>query len=74
MKKKWIFVASIVAVTALLSSCGKECVCTTTYETYTLSRSVESEMGKLTEKECSAYNQSYAESEGVFRTVTCVLK
>lgn len=71
--KKCLFALSL-AVCALFCSCGKQCVCTTTYMTLTVNESVESEMGRMSDKDCAEYNGSYNDSEGVLRTVTCVIE
>lgn len=56
------------------TSCGKECVCTTTYMTLTVNESVTSEMGKMSKENCEEYNGEYNDSDGVLRTVTCVIE
>ena len=72
--KKCFFICSLSLVIGILfSACSRECVCTTTYQTVTVNESKVSEMGRMSAKSCEEYNGSYADSDGVLRTVTCKL-
>lgn len=73
MKKCAICALTLLFAVLLLSSCGKECVCKTTRVTPTMNDSMETEMGKMTEKECLEYNGTVNDGIGVTRTIDCHL-
>lgn len=57
----------------LLASCGKECVCTTTRTTSTMNDVMKTEMGKMSQKDCEAYNGTVNDGVGVTRIIVCEL-
>ncbi len=73
MKKSILAAVAILFVAVLFSSCGKECICTTSYVTATKNDVMTSEMGKMSEDDCLSYNRTFTESEGVVRIIDCKL-
>ncbi len=66
-------ISTIFCAAILFAACGKECVCTTTRTTSTMHDVLTTEMGKMSEKDCQAYNGTVNDGVGVTRTIVCEL-
>ena len=74
MKKYFVTAVALLLFAGCFSSCKKECVCTVTYPTATMSVSKPYEMGKMDEKDCQEYTGTVVDGDGVSRTLNCELK